>query len=95
VPKIVYRDRFVEFCRTSANANTIWIYMVSSLFLSTFLITGGVSLANDTVDWLAAISLPEISEQFANLPAHWRVAEGINRNNRMPGLIDYIRQQHY
>ncbi len=50
-----------------------------------FLITGGVYLANDKVDWLAANSLPEVSEQFANIPAQWRVAE---RN-------DQIRHQHY
>jgi hypothetical protein len=39
-------------------------------------------------------SLPEVSEQFANLPAHWRVAEGIYQillKNRKPGLIDYTR----
>jgi hypothetical protein len=29
-----------------------------------FLIIGGVYLANDKVGWLAAISLPEVSEQF-------------------------------
>jgi hypothetical protein len=63
-----------------------------------FLIIGRVYLAHDKVDWLAAISLPEVSEQFANLPAHWRVGEGIYQillNNWMAGLIDYTRHQHY